>query len=46
MEVTTSVNGEVLQEMIDISVEADYAKSNDIEGLLQLDQLKAIETEK
>ena len=46
MEVTTSVNGDVLQEMIDISVEADYAKSNDIEGLLQLDQLKAIETEK
>ena len=43
MEVTTDVNEEVLQEMIDISVEAEYAKSNDIEGLLQLDHLKAIE---
>ena len=46
MEVTTSVNEEVIQEMADISEEAGYAKSNDIEGLLQLDQLKAIETEK
>ena len=43
MIVTTDVNEEVLQEMIDISVEAEYAKSNDIEGLLQLDHLKAVE---
>jgi len=46
MEVTTSVNEEVLQEMIDISVKAEYAKSNDIKGLLKLDQLKAIEAGK
>lgn len=46
MEATTSVNEQVLQEMIDISVKADYVKSNDIEGLLQLDQLKAVEAGK
>ena len=33
LEVTTSVNEEVIQEMADISKEAGYVKSNDIEGL-------------
>ncbi|MEK5070380.1 ABC transporter substrate-binding protein [Sporosarcina sp. FSL K6-1508] len=41
--VTTSVNEEVIQEMADISKEAGYVPSSDIEGLIQLDQLKSIE---
>lgn len=40
--VTTSVNEEVIQEMADISKEAGYIPSSDIDGLIQLDQLKSI----
>ena len=40
---TTSVNEEVIQEMADISKEAGYVTSNDIDGLIQLEQLKSIE---
>ncbi|WP_203247755.1 aliphatic sulfonate ABC transporter substrate-binding protein [Sporosarcina beigongshangi] len=43
LEVTTSVNEQVIQEMADISKEAGYVRSNDIDGLIQLDQLKEIE---
>ena len=43
LKVTTSVNEEVIQEMADISKEAGYIPSSDIEGLIQLDQLKSIE---
>lgn len=43
LKVTTSVNEEVIQEMADISKEAGYVPSSDIEGLIQLDQLKSIE---
>ena len=43
LKVTTSVNDEVIQEMADISKEAGYIPSSDIEGLIQLDQLKTIE---
>ena len=43
LKVTTSVNEEVIQEMADISKEAGYITSSDIEGLIQLDQLKSIE---
>ncbi|MEK5038428.1 aliphatic sulfonate ABC transporter substrate-binding protein [Sporosarcina sp. FSL K6-3457] len=43
LEVTTSVNERVIQEMADISKEAGYVRSNDIDGLIQLDQLKVIE---
>ncbi len=43
LEVTTSVNEQVIQEMADISKEAGYVHSNDINGLFQLDQLKVIE---
>ena len=43
LEVTTAVNEQVLQEMADISKEADYIKSSDINGMVQLDQLKAVE---
>ena len=42
LKVTTSVNEEVIQEMADISKEAGYIPSSDIEGLIQLDQLKSI----
>jgi NitT/TauT family transport system substrate-binding protein len=41
--VTTSVNEKVIQEMADISKEAGYVPSNDIKGLIQLEQLKSIE---
>ncbi|WP_342511845.1 aliphatic sulfonate ABC transporter substrate-binding protein [Sporosarcina sp. FSL K6-1522] len=43
LEVTTSVNEQVIQEMADISKEAGYVQSNDIEGMIQLDQLQEIE---
>ena len=43
LEVTTSVSEQVIQEMADISKEAGYVRSNDIDGLIQLDQLKVIE---
>ena len=43
LEVTTSVNEQVLQEMADISKEAAYITSSDIDGMVQLDQLKTIE---
>lgn len=42
LEVTTYVNEEVLQEMVDISKEADYVTSNNIDGLIQMEQLKLI----
>ncbi len=41
--VTTVVNEQVVQEMAIISKEAGYIKSSDINGLIRLDQLKAIE---
>lgn len=42
IEVTTAVNEKVIQEMADISLEAEYVKSNDIEGLINLDVLNSI----
>ncbi|MFC5587653.1 ABC transporter substrate-binding protein [Sporosarcina soli] len=42
LEVTTDVNAQVIQEMADISQEAGYVTSNDIDGLIQLEQLKAV----
>ncbi len=42
LEVTTDVNAQVIQEMADISQEAGYVESNNIDGLIQLDQLKAV----
>lgn len=42
LQVTTSVSEEVIQEMIDISKEADYVKSNNIDGLIQIEQLKLV----
>jgi NitT/TauT family transport system substrate-binding protein len=43
MKVTTLVNEKVIQEMADISKEAGYVSNSDIEGLIQLEQLKSIE---
>ncbi len=43
LEVTTNVNEQVIQEMADISLEADYVPSNDIEGMIDLTFLKAIQ---
>ncbi|WP_342504919.1 aliphatic sulfonate ABC transporter substrate-binding protein [Sporosarcina sp. FSL K6-2383] len=43
LEVTTAVNEQVIQEMADISKEAGYVQSSEIKGLVQLEQLKAIE---
>lgn len=43
LEVTTGVNEQVIQEMADISQEAGYVTSNDIDGLIQLEQLKSVE---
>ena len=40
---TTAVNEQVIQEMADISKEADYVQSNDIDGLIQLEQIESIE---
>ncbi|AXH99517.1 aliphatic sulfonate ABC transporter substrate-binding protein [Sporosarcina sp. PTS2304] len=42
IEVTTEVNKEVLQEMADISQEADYIKTNDIDGLIDLKVISEI----
>ncbi|GKV64746.1 MULTISPECIES: aliphatic sulfonate ABC transporter substrate-binding protein [unclassified Sporosarcina] len=42
IEVTTEVNEDVLQEMADISLEADYIKTNEIDGLIDLQVIKAI----
>ncbi len=43
LEVTTFVNEDVVQEMADISEEADYVESNDIDGLIDLSVLENIE---
>lgn len=43
LEVTTFVNEDVVQEMADISKEAEYVESNDIDGLIDLDILEKIE---
>lgn len=43
LEVTTDVNEKVVQEMADISLEAEYIDSNDIKGLIELKYLEAIE---
>lgn len=43
LEVTTIVNEQVIQEMADISKEAEYIKSSDIEGMIQLEQLQLLE---
>lgn len=40
LEVTTDVNEQVIQEMADISKEAGYVDSNEIEGLIDLTLLK------
>lgn len=42
IEVTTEVNEDVLQEMADISQEADYIKTNEIDGLIDLQVIKGI----
>lgn len=42
IEVTTDVNETVIQEMADISLEANYIQSNDIDGLIQLDVLESV----
>ncbi|ARK23825.1 nitrate ABC transporter substrate-binding protein [Sporosarcina sp. P37] len=42
IEVTTEVNEDVLQEMADISQEAEYIKTNEIDGLIKLDAVKKI----
>lgn len=43
LEVTTVVNEQVIQEMADISKEAEYIQSSDIEGMIQLEQLESLE---
>src|SRR5699024_7578410 len=43
LEVTTFVNKEVVQEMADISKEAEYVESNDIDGLIDLSILEGLE---
>ena len=43
LEVTTSVNEQVIQEMADISLEAEYVPSNDIEGMIDLSILEGIQ---
>lgn len=42
LEVTTDVNEQVIKEMAEISKEADYIESDDIEGLINLDYLEKI----
>ncbi len=39
LEVTTDVNEQVIKEMAEISKEADYIESDDIDGLINLDYL-------
>ncbi|WP_443028922.1 ABC transporter substrate-binding protein [Sporosarcina sp. G11-34] len=43
LEVTTEVNEGVIQEMADISKEAGYVTSNDINGMVQLEKLNSLE---
>lgn len=43
LEVTTNVNEQVIQEMTDISKEAEYIQSNNIEGMIQLEQLESLD---
>lgn len=43
LEVTTSVNEQVVQEMADISLEAEYIPNNDIDGLIELKYLQEVE---
>ena len=43
LEVTTSVNEEIIQEMATISKDADYANSDDIEGMIRLEFLESLE---
>ncbi len=45
LEVTTDVNEQVIQEMADISLEAEYIQSNDIEGLVDLTILESVQNE-
>jgi NitT/TauT family transport system substrate-binding protein len=45
LEVTTAVNEEVIQEMADISLEAEYVQSNDIEGMIDLSVLESLGSE-
>lgn len=42
LEVTTNVNEQVIQEMADISKNADYVDSNDIDGLFDLSIINAL----
>lgn len=42
LEVTTSVNEQVIQEMADISLEAEYVSSNNIDGMINLSILKGL----
>jgi len=42
LEVTTEVNEGVIQEMADISKEAGYVTSNDIDGMIQLEKLNSL----
>lgn len=44
--VTTDVNEKVIQEMADISKEADYVPGNDIDGLVELKYLKAVQKDR
>lgn len=44
LEVTTAVNEQVIQEMADISLEADYVKSNDVDGLVELKYLESVQS--
>ncbi|WP_156857746.1 aliphatic sulfonate ABC transporter substrate-binding protein [Oceanobacillus sp. AG] len=43
LRVTTDVNEQVIQEMADISLEAEYVDSNDIEGMIDLSILEGME---
>jgi NitT/TauT family transport system substrate-binding protein len=43
LEVTTDVNEQVIQEMADISLEAEYVDSNDIGGLIDLSFLEGLQ---
>lgn len=45
LEVTTDVNEQVIQEMADISLEAEYIPSNDIEGMIDLSALESLQNE-
>ena len=43
LRVTTDVNEQVIQEMADISKEAEYVESNDIDGMIDLSILEGLE---